>query len=64
MLYQTRRKQSFPCNLFDGESCSVGIGQYVWANPERPNGNTLSNVNNNVKTMEKVNFWGKNQHFL
>ena len=56
MLYQTRKKQSFPCNLFDGESCSVGTGQYVWANPERPNGNTLSNVNNNVKTMEKVNF--------
>ena len=29
MLYKTRRKQHFPCNLFDGESYSVGIGQYV-----------------------------------
>ena len=28
MLYQTRKKQHFPCNLFGGESCSVGIGQY------------------------------------
>ena len=26
MLYQTRRKQHFPCDLIDGESCSVGIG--------------------------------------
>ena len=26
MLYETRKKQHFPCNLFIGESCSVGIG--------------------------------------
>ena len=29
MLYKSRRKQHFPCNLFGGESCCVGIGQYV-----------------------------------
>ena len=31
MLYYIRRKQHFPCNLFGGDSYSVGIGKYVFA---------------------------------
>ena len=31
LLKKAKKKKHFPCNLFDGESCSVAIGQYALA---------------------------------
>ena len=31
VLYWTKSKQNFPCNMFGGESFSAGIGQYLEA---------------------------------
>ena len=28
-VHEKNRKKNFPCNLFGGKSCSLGIGQYV-----------------------------------